>query len=268
MTRYVCLTNSFTPVTEHQDASPSPSPQPQPQPQPRLQSQPTPNPPGQQSQTTPLPTPPPPSDNSSETMRAQQEYLRALLRASPPEQQSQQEIDQDPMMKMLSSMLGGVPGAENTAPGAGMPPPAQGDLGMNNLMSALGVPPLLSKMVFGGASAPQTPAEKTRDWVLKLLHSVFALLLGAYLVILVNGAVATYGDNPPAPATAQSPFVIFLTAELLLSAARMFWGQAQQGALSVGLQFFKSIMRDGSIAVFALGVGSWWNNGWQIAAGQ
>ncbi|OKL59778.1 hypothetical protein UA08_04744 [Talaromyces atroroseus] len=249
-----------TPASAHQDASPSPSPQP------RLQNEPAPNLPGQQPQATPRPTPP--ASDNPESIRAQQEYLRALLRANPPEQQSQQEIDQDPVMKMLSSMLGGIPGAENTAPGAGMAPPAQGDLGANDLMSALGLPPLLSKMIFGGGSSPQTPAERNREWVLKLLHSVFALLLGAYLVILVNSAVATYGHNPPPPATAQSPFVIFVTVELLLSAARMFWGQAQQGTLAVGLQFFKSVMRDGSIAVFALGVGSWWNGGWQVSASQ
>jgi hypothetical protein len=56
--------------------------------------------------------------------------------------------------------------------------------------------------------------------------------------------------------------------ELLLSGARLFLGQSQQGTLKVGLQFLKDIIRDGSIAVFALGVGSWWNSGWQISGSQ
>lgn len=171
-------------------------------------------------------------------------------------------------MKLLSSMLGGIPGAENTAPGSGMAPPAQGDLQANDLMSTLGVPPLLSKMLFGAGSTPQTPAEKQREYVLKSLHMLFALLVGVYLVILVNSAVATYGGNPPPPATAQSPFMIFITVELLLSGARLFLGPSQQGSLKVGLQFLKDIIRDGSIAVFALGVGSWWNGGWQISGSQ
>lgn len=258
-------TNSFALLTEHRDVAPSPSSQPQPQPQP-LQSEPTSIPSGPTAQATSLPTPPA-ADDSPEALRAQQEYLRALLRANPSEQQSQQEVDQDPMMKLLSSMLGGIPGAENTAPGSGMAPPAQGDPKVNDLLSSLGVPPLLSSMLLGGSSQ-QTPAEKQREWVLKLLHTLFALLIGAYLVFLVNSAVATYGGNPPPPATAQSPFVIFLTAELLLSGARVFWGQSQQGTLSTGIQLLKSVMRDGSLVVFALGVGSWWNGGWQTSGAQ
>jgi hypothetical protein len=245
-----------------QDESPSPSPQPRPQ------AVPTPNLP-----TQPLPQPTIPSAGAAaeadpETIRAQQEYLRALLRANPPEQQAQQQIDQDPMMKVLSSMLGGMPGAENTAPGAGMAPPNQGDLGMNDLTSALGIPPLLSNMIFGSQQQQQTPEEKNKENILKVLHTLLALFIGGYLVTLVSSAVTTYGVNPPPPATAQNPFVIFMTVELLLIGARMVLGKTQQGTLAFGLQIFRTLVRDGSIAIFALGAASWWNGGWQISATQ
>ena len=229
-------------------------------------------------QTQPQPTQPSPQptipsggaapEADPDTLRAQQEYLRALLRAGPPEQQAQQQIDQDPMMKVLSSMLGGMPGAENTAPGAGMAPPTQGDLGMNDLTSALGIPPLLSNMIFGGEASQQTPEEKNREKILKLLHTLFALLIGVYLVTLVSSAVTTYGVNPPPPATAQNPFVIFMTVESLLIGARMVLGKSRQGMLVTGLQIFRTLVRDGSIAVFALGAASWWNGGWQISASR
>ena len=171
-------------------------------------------------------------------------------------------------MKVLSSMLGGMPGAENTAPGAGMAPPTQGDLGMNDLTSALGIPPLLSNMIFGGEASQQTPEEKNREKILKLLHTLFALLIGVYLVTLVSSAVTTYGVNPPPPATAQNPFVIFMTVESLLIGARMVLGKSRQGMLVTGLQIFRTLVRDGSIAVFALGAASWWNGGWQISASR
>jgi hypothetical protein len=172
------------------------------------------------------------------------------------------------MMKVLSSMLGGIPGAENTAPGAGMAPPNQGDLGMNDMNSALGIPPLLSNMIFGGGASQQTPEDKNRERILKLLHTLFALVIGVYLVTLLSSAVTTYGVNPPPPATAQNPFVIFITVELLLIGARMVLRKTQQGTLATGLQIFRTLVRDGGIAVFALGAASWWNGGWQVSPSQ
>lgn len=263
-----CLLINLANTIQVQDASPASSPQPPPQ------ATPTANPPPaqpQSAQPSPQATIPSAEDAPEmdpETIRAQQEYLRALLRANPPEQQAQQQIDQDPMMKVLSSMLGGIPGAENTAPGAGIAPPNQGDLGMNDLTSALGIPPLLSSMLFGGGASQQTPEEKNRERIMKFLHTLFALVIGVYLVTLVGSAVTTYGVNPPPPATAQNPFIIFMTGELLLIGAQMVSGKNQQGTLATALKIFRSLVRDGSIAIFALGAASWWNGGWQIATSQ
>jgi hypothetical protein len=203
------------------------------------------------------------NDDLPENILAQQEYLRTLLRAHPPEQQAQQQIDQDPTMKLLSAMLGGVPGAENTAPGSGIAPPPQDDLQPGDLTSALGLPPLLSKMLLGGGSPPKTPDEKKREWMWKALHVFFALITGLYLLMLIASSVATYGSQPPPPATAQNPVVIFMTGELLLSSARVLLGSRQDGTLATFMQLVRSFVRDGSIAVFVLGAGTWWTGGWQ-----
>lgn len=161
-------------------------------------------------------------------------------------------------------MLGGLPGAENTAPGAGLTPTNQGDLKMNDLASTLGIPPLLSNMIFGGgAASQQEPIDKKKEGILKIMHILFATIIGVYLVMLVGSSVATYGLNPPPPATAQNPFVVFMTMELVLMGARTLLLKSQQGTLATGLRIFRTLVRDGSIVIFILGVASWWNGGWK-----
>ncbi|CRG92226.1 hypothetical protein PISL3812_09282 [Talaromyces islandicus] len=243
-----------TPASAHGDTSPSPTPQP-----PSRTDSPALSP-----ETFAQPSPPvdgPPGDD----MRAQQEYLRALLRSNPSEQQNQQQIDEDPMLKLLSSLMGGMPGAENTAPGSDFtPPPPGNNLKPDDLAGALGIPPFLLKFLLGGGSTPASPAQKKQELIWKLLHTVFALLVGVYLVFLVGSSIATYGDNPPPPAAAQNPFVVFMTGELLLNGMGLLLGTSQQGTFALGKQLFSSLVRDGSIAIFILGVGSWWNGGWQV----
>jgi hypothetical protein len=224
-----------------------------------------PEPTEQPPRTSPSPWPPAPEvgDQSPENIRAQQEYLRDLLRAHPSEQQEQQKIDEDPTTKLLSAMLGGLPKGENTAPGS-----EAAELSQSNLSAALGLPPFLSKMLLGGGSQPQSPEEKQREWIWKLLHVFFALAIGVYLFVLIGSSIATYGSQPPPPATAQNPFVVFMTGELLLNGARMLVASRQNGSfgnLATWLQLVRNLTRDGSIAVFLLGAASWWNGGWRTS---
>lgn len=246
----------------HEDVSPSP--------QPATPPAASPEPTSQSSRITPpspQPTPQLGSDPSPDTIRQQQEYLRALLRANPPEQDRQQGIDEDPMMKLLGSMMGGVPGAESTAPGSGTAPGqsnAPPSLSPSDLTDALGLPPMLSKMLFGGATQPATPEEKRRQSILSFLHLIFAVTVGLYLLLLVSSSVATYGARPPPPATARNPFLIFLTGELVLSGLRVLTTQnGQTFGLSTLTQLFQSFLRDGRIVVFLLGAGSWWFGAWK-----
>lgn len=249
--------------------SPSPSPQPTPAPaiaasEPHVHAPPT--------LTTPVPPAPAPAprveDQSPESIQAQQEYLRALLRAHPPNQHPQ-EVAEDPTVKLLNAMLGGLAGGDTAAaPGAGgAGGAAPGGLSPADLTSALGLPPFLSNMLLGGMGAqqPQTPEEKRRDWIWKLLHVLFSFAIGVYLLVLIGSSVATYGSPPPPPATAQNPFVVFMTGELLLSGTRML-AKGREGKLATPgtwVQLLKDVVRDGSIVVFVFGMGSWWREGWQ-----
>lgn len=198
------------------------------------------------------------TEQSPESIQAQQEYLRALLRAHPPNQPTP-PAEEDPTMKLLSSLMGGLPTGDG-APGA---PP---DLSPADLSSALGVPPFLSKFLLGGAGAQtQTPAEQRWQWIMKVLHAVFAFALGAYLLLVIGSSVETYGSRPPPPATAQNPFVLFMTGELVLSGTRLLVRKSDGplGGLGVGLDLLRDAVRDGSVALFVLGIGSWWYGGWQ-----
>lgn len=165
-------------------------------------------------------------------------------------------------MKLLSAMLGGLPAGENTAPGS-----QAGQLAPSDLTSALGLPPFLSKLLLGGGLQPQSPEAKKREWIWKLLHVFFALASGIYLLMLIGSSVTLYGSQPPPPATAQNPFVIFMTGELLLNGARMLLASRSDGQLvnlATWLQLVRNVVRDGSVAVFVLGAATWWN-GWQAS---
>ncbi|KAL1856596.1 hypothetical protein Plec18170_003565 [Paecilomyces lecythidis] len=246
-----------TPASERESASPSPAPR-APTPPIVLPSE----SPSETPRRSVSPFPPAPTgmgtEQSPESIQAQQEYLRALLRAHPPNQPTP-PVEEDPTMKLLSSLMGGLP-TEDGAPGA---PP---DLSPADLSSALGVPPFLSKFLLGGAGAQtQTPAEQRWQWIMKVLHAVFAFALGAYLLLVIGSSVETYGSRPPPPATAQNPFVLFMTGELVLSGTRLLVRKSDGplGGLGVGLDLLRDAVRDGSVALFVLGIGSWWYGGWQ-----
>ncbi|KAL2005751.1 hypothetical protein VTN00DRAFT_10244 [Thermoascus crustaceus] len=250
----------------------SPSPSPQPTAAPAIAAS-EPHVHGPPRSKTPIPPAPAPAprveDQSLESIQAQQEYLRALLRAHPPNQQQTQETAEDPTVKLLNAMLGDLAGGDTAAaPGAGgAGGAAPGGLSPADLTSALGLPPFLSNMLLGGMAAqqPLTPEEKRRDWIWKLLHVFFSFAIGVYLLVLIGSSVAMYGSPPPPPATAQNPFVVFMTGELLLSGTRML-AKGREGKLATPgtwVQLLKDVVRDGSIVVFVFGMGSWWREGWQ-----
>ncbi|GAD94464.1 conserved hypothetical protein [Paecilomyces variotii No. 5] len=246
------------PASERESASPSPAPR-APTPPIVLPSE----SPSETPRRSVSPFPPAPTgmgpEQSPESIQAQQEYLRALLRAHPPNQ-PQPPAEEDPTMKLLSSLMGGLPTGDDATSGT------TPDISPADLSSALGVPPFLSKMLLGGAGAQaQTPAEQRWQWILKALHAVFAFALGAYLLLVIGSSVETYGIRPPPPATAQNPFVLFLTGELVLSGTRLLVRKRDGplGGLGVGLDVLRDAVRDGSVALFVLGMGTWWYGGWQ-----
>ncbi len=193
-----------------------------------------------------------------EQARAQEEYLRALLRQpTPQEGLNQEQAEDDPMLKMLQSIMAGMDaGNDPNAPEgmSGIP-----GLSPDAISKATGLPSFLTNMMLGGQKAPPTPKElqATRMW--KVLHVIFAFLAGLYLVSSINKAEESFGENPPAPATFQNPFLVFMTGEVLVQGTRVAT-QGHSGKSGVGLwtQMVKEIIGDGAILVFMLGLASWW----------
>lgn len=171
---------------------------------------------------------------------------------------------EDPTMKLLSSFLGGMPGDPNApspgAPGA-MAEQAPG-FTPADLAGALGLPPSLANML-GGASQQPTEGEQNAIRVWRTLHVVFALGVAIYLLFVTGASVAMFGSPPPKPATAQNPFLIFVTGELLLTGGRVLLG-GKQGGLRMAVQLGRDVVRDGSLVLFALGLGAWYHREWQM----
>ncbi|CBF81527.1 hypothetical protein AN5625.2 [Aspergillus nidulans FGSC A4] len=250
-----------TPSKDRDQASPSPSPQP-PSAIPAASPEPRPTP--QQPQQIPRQGPPQPSaeDPTPDALREQQEALRALLRQPTPSQQDTGE-DEDPTLKLLSSLMGGMPGAAQ-GPGAGFGSGAGSEPSGGlpaGFFSSLGLPPWMADAL-GSASKPQSEEQKKALLTWKILHIVFSVAIAIYLCFLTSSAVATYGKQPPPPATAQNPFLLFTTGELLLGGARVTMKNSGPPGPFMYIQLLRDFIRDGSIVLFLFGMGSWWHQGW------
>ncbi|KAJ6108186.1 hypothetical protein N7523_009509 [Penicillium sp. IBT 18751x] len=253
-----------TPQADREEASPSPQPTISPSPSPIPQTRPSPSPqpsiqPGMQ-----------PNMPSSQDFQAQQEAFRAMLRQAAPEEGQDQQADdmaEDPTMKLLQSLMGSMtgdpnapmPGGPGGAPGAA---PGQAPSGFSpaDIAGALGVPPFLANMLGGGQQPTEAEQKTIKIW--KTLHVLFALGMATYLLFLISTSVAMFGSAPPKPATVQNPFLIFVTGELLLTGGRVFSG-GKQGGIGLIISIFRDFVRDGSLVVFALGLGAWYHRGWQ-----
>lgn len=213
-----------------------------------------------------------PDPQAPNSLQAQQDMFRAMLRQSAPEQggpeagAGQGPDDEDPTIKLLNSLMGAIPGGDPNAAGAGAgAPPGAGAPGLGSSLPAiatmLGVPPFLANMLGGLGGAAQTDAERKRATVWKALHTMFALVVAGYLLFIIGSSVALFGTSPPPPATAQSPFAIFVTGELVLTSGKILFGGKR--GIGMAVQFFRDVIRDGSIVLFMLGMGTWYHREWQ-----
>ncbi|KAJ6089851.1 hypothetical protein N7467_005067 [Penicillium canescens] len=196
-------------------------------------------------------------DSQAEALQAQQDAFRAMLRQSAPEQGQSQGLQsndaEDPAVKLLSSLLGAMPGGAPPSPGSSLA----------TMATMAGVPPFLANML-GGAAAPTEAEQKsTRIW--KTLHTVFALAVSFYLLFLIGTSVSLFGSPPPKPATAQNPFAIFVTGELLLTGGKVLFG-GKSGGMGMAVQLSKDVIRDGKLLLFVLGLASWYHPEWQASA--
>ncbi|KAJ5724660.1 hypothetical protein N7493_006388 [Penicillium malachiteum] len=247
-----------TPQSLREENSPSPSPQPILRPEPAISQSPSPSLQDQQ---------------SIEALQAQQDAFRALLRQAAPEMAQNEDANEveDPTLKLLNSLLGAMPGDPNAPPQMpGAPGQAGGfpgqdagagaGLGVAAIASALGLPPFIANMIGGALQTPQEDPKSVRVW--KTLHILFAFAVAFYLLFIIGTSVAVFGSLPPKPATMQNPFVIFVTGELLLSGGRVLIG-GQKGIRAV-FKIVKDVIRDGSLIIFALGLGAWYTREWQV----
>ncbi|PKX92667.1 uncharacterized protein P174DRAFT_442535 [Aspergillus novofumigatus IBT 16806] len=205
---------------------------------------------------SPSPSPQPPAPVSvPETGAPRQtqpapEYIRALLRQNAPPA-AQEGPDEDPTMKLLNSLMaGGMPGLDQGAGGGGGDGAGPG-VSQAELASALGLPPFVSSML-GAATRPKTDEEKREIWTWKVLHVLFSVVMGAYFLVVISASVATYGSQPPPPARARNPFVLFTTGEM---------GRGLAGP-GMWIQLFRDVIQDGSIVLFLLGMSAWWHRDW------
>ncbi|KAK5102425.1 hypothetical protein LTR70_000211 [Exophiala xenobiotica] len=201
--------------------------------------------------------------NDPEQARMQQEYMRALLGGPPrgsagegQQEQAGMPGEDDPMVKMMQAMLGNMSG-DPSAPGPeGMP------FSADDISKLTGMPSFLTNIFLGGKQqAPPTAGELSRKRTWNILRTIIFVLIGLYTVFTIDKAVGAFGQHPPAPATIQNPFTIFLMGELLVSGAKMVLaGQpASQSGIKAWIQSGREIARDGGILVFLVGTYSWWN---------
>ncbi|OJI81104.1 hypothetical protein ASPTUDRAFT_128569 [Aspergillus tubingensis CBS 134.48] len=222
--------------------TPSPSPSPAPEPRITQPSFPSQGPQQQQQQQQ--------QELDPETLQAQQELFRALLRQSG---QPGDSPTDDPTLKLLSSLMAG----DTSALGEGSLPGGQSPA---DLLTGLGVPPFVASML-GEATRKKSDEEKREILVWKVLHVVFSMLIGVYLLVLIGSSVATFGSQPPPPATARNPFLFFTTGEVVLTGARVMMKRGG-GGLGLWVQLVRDIARDGSIVLFLFGMANWWHREW------
>ena len=165
--------------------------------------------------------------------------------------------DQDPMMAMLSQIMGmPPPGQDPRSAGAGagtggLPPGMEALLGLGGGMGGGGG---------GGGGTPSQQAQQAATnakqgvWIWKVVHVVVAMLLGVYLSLHTAFASSSQLQRSPAPSTSsqyfqtagdtmynqqqqqqqqqRNVFWIFATAELLLQGTRYFLeqGKDQEGS--------------------------------------
>lgn len=217
---------------------------------------------------SPSPSPAPPSQtppNMSQfsdpsQIKAQEEFLRSMLRAQDPQagegadQQQQPPMPEDPMMKLLSSFVGGEGKMDANNP-AGLP------FSPDDIQKATGMPSWATGLLMGGkGKVPASEEERKSANRWKIVHIVISALIGVYLLFVLGDATTRFGKDPPPPATVKNPFLIFVLSELLMHGSRTLMKDAASTRRGNGwYEIIKGVGRDGSIVLFMLGAANWWN---------
>lgn len=186
-------------------------------------------------------------------LKAQEEYIRSLLRTQEPQpkQPGQDKQAEDPMIKILNSLLGGADGSDPAGP-EGLP------FSPDDISKATGLPPFLANMFLGQGKAPPTTSEEQTARIWALVHIVLSLLAGIYVVYVLSSSTKMYGPGPPPPPTLKNPFLVFITGELFLHTTRTFLvDRVGPKGMWAWWQVLKDIAKDGSTVIFMMGAASW-----------
>ncbi|KAI9763312.1 MAG: hypothetical protein M1835_007867 [Candelina submexicana] len=181
-----------------------------------------------------------------------------------PQQQQGQNPNEDPIMKMMQMLGGGVAGEKGQE----------------------GLPPALAAMLGGNAGMDQAPQqqEDRYGYLWRIVHALFALALGVYIasVTSFSGSYASRSKSS-VPSVGEEVgvqfFWVFATAELVLQSSRFLIekGRPPQGGILAGLSMmlpepyagymkvwgrysviYTTVVADAMVVVFVLGMVAWW----------
>ena len=157
-------------------------------------------------------------------------------------------------MKLLSSLAGGESNMDPSNPGGSPFSP-------EDIQSATGVPSWATSLLMGGKGrSPPTAQEEKTAAIWNMIRIVFSIMAGVYLLFVLGDATAKFGKDPPPPATAKNPFLVFGLGELLIYGSRILMRDPSCTKRGNGwLQVLRDVARDGSIVLFMLGTANWWN---------
>lgn len=176
------------------------------------------------------------------------------------------------MMKMLQQLMGGVPEAD----GQGVNGEGGFSPGLTAVMGAGG-------MGMAGMGGTETKQEDTRGCLWKMVHAVFALVLGIYVTATshaFNGDLSRGGIAGAGHEGGVNAFWLFATAELVLQSSRFFLERGTSSQLGgwIGIMgnmlpepwrryvklaarysgIWSTVVEDGMVVVFVLGCVAWW----------
>ncbi|THX54980.1 hypothetical protein D6D06_05177 [Aureobasidium pullulans] len=204
----------------------------------------------------------PTASEQSQLARYQQQQQQ-----SPFQRPGQQ--DEDPMLKMMQSLLSG-----DASAAGGIPDSAMDDL-----------PPMLKAMMQGQrATQQQASAPTGTTYLWRIVHAVFALALGLYIAAsgTFNGSKLSRSNSLGGSDFGPRLFYMFATAEVVLQSSRYFMEKGRlQGSgwlatiansglvpqpwsnyISMAGRYaviWQTVVADAMVIVFVLGCLAWWN---------
>lgn len=131
----------------------------------------------------------------------------------------------------------------------------------DDIQNMTGMPSWATSLLMGGkGKVPPTAEEKKTATIWNMVHILFSILAGLYLLFVLGDVTMKFGKDPPPPATVKNPFFIFLLGEALIHSSRILMKDpSSTNRGNEWFQILKDVSRDGSIVLFMLGAANWWN---------